>query len=46
MTTLSELLADESIALDTRAKDWHDALRQAGDLLGVAGVAEPATPTP
>ena len=42
MTTLSELLADESIALNTRAKDWRDALRQAGDLLGAAGVAEPA----
>lgn len=41
MTTLSELLADESTALDARAKDWRDAVRQAGDLLGAAGVAEP-----
>jgi PTS system ascorbate-specific IIA component len=42
MTALSELLTDETIALDEEAGDWQEAIRLAGGLLESAGIAAPA----
>lgn len=42
MTALSDLLTQETIALDQEAEDWQDAIRLAGGLLESAGVSAPA----
>lgn len=42
MTELSELLAEDAIALDLTAETWEDAIRLAGGLLESTGVAEAA----
>lgn len=42
MTSLSELLTHETIALDEEADDWQGAIRLAGGLLESAGIAESA----
>ena len=39
MADLTELLAEEAIALDVEAADWEDAVRRAGALLERTGVA-------
>ena len=39
MADLTELLAEDAIALDVEAADWEDAVRRAGGLLERAGVA-------
>lgn len=42
MSALSDLLAEEAIALDRPAETWEDAIRLAGGLLESTGVAEVA----
>lgn len=41
MTSLSEMLTQETVGLDVRVQDWQEAIRAAGHLLVRAGKVEP-----
>ncbi|NHU84815.1 PTS sugar transporter subunit IIA [Kocuria sp. JC486] len=40
MATLHELVTPDSIRLDVRAADWHDAMRTVGEVLVSAGISD------